>query len=87
MPEDDIRRLMVALARIEVSIETLREENLFGQRQHQDYESRLRKLERIDPVDVETRLRGIERMRWILYGAAAVAGGGATAGISQLMGS
>jgi hypothetical protein len=55
--------------------------------QHGDHETRIRVLEHapktdLAPVearaqDVETRLRGLERARWILVGAATVAGGAA----------
>lgn len=86
MTESDIRRLMVALARIEVSVEAVRAENLLGQEQHKDFEGRLRELERIDPIDVESRLRGLERVRWIMYGAAAVLGSGITAAVTRLLG-
>lgn len=77
MTESDIRRIMVALGKIEVSVEALRSENLLGQREHEDFESRIRELEhekKVDPIDVEARLRGLERVRWILYGAATALG-------------
>lgn len=89
MTESDIRRIMVALGKIEVSVEALREENLFGQRQHEDYELRLRHLEqepRANPTDVEARLRGLERVRWIIYGACSVGGAFAGAGLTELLG-
>lgn len=86
MTESDIRRLMVALARIEVSVESLREENLFGQEQHKDFEGRLRSLERLDPVDVEARMRSLERVRWALYGAACVLGAGGGAVLERVVG-
>lgn len=79
---------MVALGKIEVSIEALRSENLLGQSQHEDYEARLRDLERVEDrgPDHEARLRSLERVRWALYGAAAVLGGGITAAGTQIFG-
>ena len=71
MSESDITRILVALAEIRGDVKAIRDENDTGKKQHEDFEDRLRSLERV---------------RWIVVGAAGVVGSGLGAALSQLLG-
>lgn len=67
----DMRSVMVALARIEGDVKAIRDDNAEGKDAHKDF---------------ETRIRALERVRWLVAGAAAVLGSGVGAAVSHLLG-
>lgn len=92
MTENEVRLLMgkveamlVAQAEIRGDIKAIRAENNDGKADHDDYETRLRKLEVFNPADIEQRLRALERVRWIIAGACAVLGSGVGAALSAAL--
>lgn len=71
MSETDIRRILEAIARLETKVEGIGADNVRGDQIHQDH---------------ETRLRGLERVRWVIAGACLTVGGGGGVALSKLLG-
>lgn len=61
MSESDIRVILAALARVETKVEAIQADNERGEGVHQDH---------------ETRLRALERVRWLIAGACVTLGTG-----------
>ena len=62
MSESDIRRILEGLAEVKAEVRGIRSDNERGEEVHKDH---------------ETRLRALERVRWLIAGAGMVLGGGA----------
>jgi hypothetical protein len=80
-----VEAMLIAQAEIRGDIKAIRDDNANGSKDHEDYEMRLRKLEVVDPKDIERRLRGLERVRWLVAGACAVIGSGVGAALSAFV--
>lgn len=73
---DKVNAMLVSQAEIWAELKAIRAENNDGKDDHNDYEARLRRLEVVDPRDIERRIRGLERTRWSIAGVATTAGAG-----------
>lgn len=70
MTDDQIRTILVALAEIRGDVKAVRSENHKADQLHRDF---------------EVRLRALERVRWAVAGAFAVAGSGLGALVTSLL--
>lgn len=71
MTTTEVQQILVALARVEGKVEAIQADNKRGEDVHRDHES---------------RIRALERVRWMIGGLAFVAGGGSVGAFVKVLG-
>lgn len=85
---EDGARTRVALGEVRATLDAhvrqQSERTVSRDRRCGDHEDRLRRVEGTCSDDHEERIRGLERVRWMVVGAAAMVGAGAGEGVRAL---